>query len=221
MLTRGKHAVSDQTTDSRRTDVERFGSFIERRLAALRTLPFAIDSDVVVIAQGSDAGAGPGIALASRHPARLRMAAIVGSDSLTGQGPHQLHHIGVDAPAMLSCSVLAHAQRCVIVARPPDDEIEAVLFYPHNDLFDQHANDSFARSDRGSFGMPCALDIGAELQQGLSFDGLTPPDFAALSASSSSWRRCSSFKHSFQRRSSSPATRRLSGSTASYCRRAC
>jgi hypothetical protein len=55
----------------------------------------------------------------------------------------------------------------VIVARPPYDEIEAVFFYLHNDLFDQHANDSFARGDRGSFGMPCALDIGAELQQGL------------------------------------------------------
>jgi alcohol dehydrogenase len=34
----------------------------------------------------------------------------------------------------------------------------------------EHANDSFARSDGGSFSMPCALDIGAELQQGLSFD---------------------------------------------------
>ena len=66
---------------------------------------------------------------------------------------------------MLSLPVLAHAQSCVIVARPADDEIEAVLFYPQHDLFDQHANDPFARGDGGSFGMLGALDIGAEPQQ--------------------------------------------------------
>jgi len=45
--------------------------------------------------------------------------------------------------------------------------------------------------------------------------------FLASSAAISPSIRCTTCSASFQRRSSSPATKRLAGSTASYCRRAC
>src|SRR5277367_3252719 len=126
---------------------------------------------------------------------------------------------------MLSRTVLAHTQSCVIVASPADDQIQAVVLHLHDDLLDQHANNTFARGYGRPLRMPSALDVGAEPEQRLAFawayairghhaEDTTPR------ASSWSWSRRSSFKRSFQRRSSSPATSRLSGSTASYCRRA-
>ena len=62
---------------------------------------------------------------------------------LSRQRPHQLDNIGVDAPSMLPRAILSHTQRRVIVASPPDDEIEAIVFHAHDDLFDQQANLDF------------------------------------------------------------------------------
>ena len=115
----------------------------------------------------------------------------------------------------------------MILARPADDEIETVVLRAHDDLFDQHANDPFARGYcvAAPFRMPGAFDVGAE------------PENSALSLAWSyaiqrrNAERCelvlkaslASFRRSFQRQLlSSPATRRLSRiTTASYCRRAC
>ncbi len=71
MLTCGKHAIGDQTTDGRGADVKRFGGLIECCLAALGALALAIDGDVVVIAQSRDAGARPGVAFAGRRPSAV------------------------------------------------------------------------------------------------------------------------------------------------------
>ena len=56
----------------------------------------------------------------------------------------------------------------MILARPADDEIETVILHAHDDLFDQHANDPFARGYGRPFRMPGALDVGAEPEQRLS-----------------------------------------------------
>ena len=81
---------------------------------------------------------------------------------LPGHCPHQLDDTGVRAPAVLSGTVPAHPQSGVIFARPADNEIEAVIHHPHDDLLDQHADDTFACGYGRSFRMPGALDIGAE-----------------------------------------------------------
>jgi hypothetical protein len=45
---------------------------------------------------------------------------------------------------MLPVAVLAHTKRCVFVALPADDEIEAIVIYAHDDLLDQHTHDQHA-----------------------------------------------------------------------------
>src|SRR5271163_4699516 len=70
---------------------------------------------------------------------------------------------------MLSRTVLAHTQSCVIVASPADDQIQAVVLHPHDDLLDQHANNTFARGYGRPLRMPSALDVGAEPDQRLAF----------------------------------------------------
>ena len=66
-------------------------------------------------------------------------------------------NIGVDAPAMLSLT-LVRAGRAVIVATLADDQIQAVVAHPHDDLLDhQHANNTFARSHGRPLRMPSAL----------------------------------------------------------------
>ena len=56
----------------------------------------------------------------------------------------------------------------MILARPADDEIETVILRAHDDLFDQHANDPFARGYGRPFRMPGAFDVSAEPEQRLS-----------------------------------------------------
>src|ERR1700722_4358221 len=70
---------------------------------------------------------------------------------------------------MLSRTVLAHTQSCVIVASPADDQIHAVVLHPHDDLLDQHANNTFARGYGRPLRMPSALDAVAEPEQRLAF----------------------------------------------------
>src|SRR5271165_418367 len=81
---------------------------------------------------------------------------------LPGHRPDQIDNVGIDAPAVLTLAVLAHAESRVILARPADDEIETVILHAHDDLLDQHADDPFARGDGRPFRMPGALDVGAE-----------------------------------------------------------
>src|SRR5271154_4663503 len=44
-----------------------------------------------------------------------------------------------------------------------------VLPHPHDDLLDQHANNTFARGYGRPLRMPSALDVGAEPEQRLAF----------------------------------------------------
>src|ERR1700729_4349997 len=56
-----KSVFSNQTTDGRGTDRECLSRFVQRRFAALSSFAFAIDRDVMVVAQGCDARTRPGI----------------------------------------------------------------------------------------------------------------------------------------------------------------
>ena len=76
MLARGKRAFGDQTADSRGTDDERIGRLVERRLAALGALAFAIDRDVMMVAQRSDARARPGSPKSVRSCGRFRRRSV-------------------------------------------------------------------------------------------------------------------------------------------------
>jgi len=87
VLTCGKHAIGDQTTDGRGADVERFGGLVECRLAALGALALAINGDVIVIAQSGDAGARPGVAFAGRRPSAVENRGDRRVRRLTGQRP--------------------------------------------------------------------------------------------------------------------------------------
>jgi hypothetical protein len=109
----------------------------------------------------------------------------------------------------------------VILARPTDDEIETIILHAYDDLLDQRTDDTFARGYRRPFRMPGALDVGAEPQKRLLLLWGYPI------------RRRSAERMEFVLKTSlflqalvpTPlefaAISRLSGSTASYCRRAC
>ena len=55
----------------------------------------------------------------------------------------------------------------MILTRPADDEIETIFLHPHDDLLDQHADNTFARGYCRPFRAPGALDVGSEPQQRL------------------------------------------------------
>src|ERR1700722_7107505 len=164
-----KGAFANQTTDGRGTDREHLSRFVQRRFAALDSFALAIDGDVMFVAQGNNPRTRPRIALSRRLSHAVQGGGNRHVRHLPSHGPHQLNNIGVDAPAMLSRTVLAHTQSCVIVASPADDQIQAVVLHPHDDLLDQHANNTFARGYGRPLRMPSALDVGAEPEQRLAF----------------------------------------------------
>src|ERR1700688_3277018 len=121
---------------------------------------------------------------------------------------------------MLSRTVLAHTQSCVIVASPADDQIQAVVLHPHDDLLDQHANNTFARGYGRPLRMPSALDVGAEPEQRLAFAWA----YAIREHYAEGIELVLEPSLLFQALVPTPlqfsGNSRLSGSTASYCRRA-
>src|SRR3954464_11320116 len=128
--------------------------------------------------------------------------------------------MGIDAPAMLADAVPRHAQGRGVAALPTDDQAERVVLDTNNNLLDQRADDPFAGCWRGARAVPGPLEISAEREQRSRSVAVSAVWGLVASVSRSSSNARMARRRSFQHRSSSAATRRLSGSTASYCRRA-
>ena len=63
-LCRGKHALGDESADCRRAERERGRRFLERCLAAFGALAFAVNPNVILTPQGTDAASRPAVSVA-------------------------------------------------------------------------------------------------------------------------------------------------------------
>ena len=95
-------------------------------------------------------------------PARFRAAAIAMSGICRAIARTNSTTSASTCQRCCPVRVPTHPQSGVIFARPADDEIEAVVLHPHDDLLDQHADDTFACRYGRPFRMPGALDVGAK-----------------------------------------------------------
>ena len=188
-------------------DIQNFGRFFHRDLAALGALALTVRRDAAMIAQEADPRTGPAVAAPGRLAGAIedRRNRLVGQ--LPGERRDEFDDIGICSPAMLAGAVLAHAHWRVVAACPSDHQVERVVLDPHHDLLDQRADDPLSGGRRRSRAVPGGLYVSAEREQALAL-GLgecrlrrLPPTRPARSSSARTASR-----RSFQRCSSSAAT---------------
>src|SRR4051812_26161008 len=190
-------------------------------LAPLGPLALSIDGNAVVAAERADPRLGPAVAA----PGRLSGAIEEPRDLLVGhqacQFADQRQGVFRHCPAMLAGSIHLQLQRGVVSALPMQDHLDEAALMRTTISY---------RAARKILLRVAAVAAGCDQASSRSVPScnkcrrsLSPKGagFLASSAATSPSSRCTTCSASFQRRSSSPATRRLSGSTASYCRRAC
>src|SRR3954447_23067712 len=97
---------------------------------------------------------------------------------------------------------------------PVNDKLERLLRDADHNLVDQRANDALACRRCRTCAVPGPFEIGTERQESLAVLFAQDASGTAANVSRSSSSARAAKRRSFQRRSSSPATSRLSGSTA-------
>ena len=156
---------------------------------------------------------------------RLAGAIEQAGDPLVGHLARQLAHerqrVLGNGPATLAGRVHLELQRRVVAALPMQHHADEPVVDARDDLLECRAQDPLARR-RACAGCDRARARSApsRIRCWRSFS----PSAAGFLASSSAISvpiPCTAASASFQRRSNSPATSRLAGSTESYCRRAC
>jgi hypothetical protein len=108
----------------------------------------------------------------------------------------------------------------MVAAMPVDHAMQSVVVDLHHDLADHGPGDALLDLDRRGWSFQTADKSRPRCISLARSAALNCPEVSSTIAASCASRRCAVTSRSFQRRSSSPATSRLSGSTASYCRRA-
>ncbi len=147
-------------------------------------------------------------------------------DRQIGQLPRQvaneIDNISLNCPAGLADLVFLHRHPGVIATLPMNDERQCVVNGIDNDFFDQQPNDLLACLDRrvGTCAMPYYRSLPSIINLVRSSADKAGVLRSVESISNWTSRSRNRISFSFQRRSSSPATNRLPGSTASYWRRA-
>src|SRR6266436_4499625 len=194
---------------------------LKRYLAPLGPFALAIDGNAVVAAERADPRLGPAITA----PSWLARAIEEPRDLLVGHQARQLadqrQRILGHRPAMFAHPIHLQIQRGVVPALPMQDHLDEAAFDAHNDLVQCRAQDPLACRCCRSRVRPGELEIGASCNKCRRSFSPKGAGFLASSAAISPSIRCTTCSASFHRRSNSPATKRLAGSTASYCRRAC
>src|SRR5437868_2953938 len=190
-------------------------------LAPLGPLAIAIDGNAVVIAEGADPRFGPTVAATGRLSGAIEEP----RDLLVGHQARQLadqrQRVFGHCPAMLAGSIHLQLQRGVVSAR----QCRTISMRP----LSMRTTTSYSAA-RKILLRVAAVAAGCDQASSRSAASCSKcrrsfspkgAGFLASSAATSPSSRHTTCSASFQRRSSSPATKRLSGSTASYCRRAC
>ena len=101
-LLRRKNAFDNQATNGSRTDRKSLCRLVKRRLASFGPFSLSIDDDVVILAQRGNPRSGPRIPLPRRLSRAIESSCNPHVRHLPGHRPHQLHNVGVDAPACSS-----------------------------------------------------------------------------------------------------------------------
>src|ERR1700719_3551763 len=177
----------------------------------------------VMAAEGAHTLLAPPIAVAARFPATIEQPSDLGVR-------HQPGQLAAERDRILGKARMVPAGRVerelelqgrVIAALPMQGEVDDWPLPLHHDLLERRAQDPLARVAAVAAG--CVQARARSAPSAISCLRSVSPSggrFRAATAAISPSMRCAAASASFQRRSSSPATRRLAGSTASYCRRA-
>ena len=98
-----------------------------------------------MVAQHANPRAGPAVAASGGLAGPVEHGGNGLVRQQAGERGHQVHHLGIRAPAMLADMVLGHTQWRVITALPANDDVERAVLDAHDDFVDQGADDPLAR----------------------------------------------------------------------------
>ena len=193
----------------------------DHEFMTLRAFTLPIDRYVMRAAEVAHPQLGPGLSFgrAYAEPVENGRDAVIRQKA--SEFAHQLlgRHVGL--PAILAGTVLHHFKPRVIPALPVQHEAQPAGLGRDDDLLEAERKIRLRVSAEAAGWFHTAGKSSASassVARSSSRRGLGCWFCRLLSCSSS---RATAARRSFHRRSSSFATRRLSGSTASYCRRAC
>ena len=220
MLFRRKRALGDEAADGRLTEGKRRGRFAKRCLSAFGALAVTVDGNVIVTAKGTDTPPCPAVAVTGGLAGAVEYRGDRPVGHLPRQGMNQLDHIRFRAPSCLTGAVPLCRQTRVVAALPVDDQLQSVADSVDDDLGNDRADDLLARLRRGAGAVPGSGQILSEPDEPGAVGLAQRGRLVGIEPFVSSSRSRTAIRRSFQRRSSSPATRRFSGSAPSYWRRA-
>ena len=164
-LLRWQDLFLDEAADRRFAHLEDGGRFLERHLATFRPFTVPVGCNLPMVAQRTNPRSCPTVPAARHLASAIEDSGNCRIRHLPRQDLDEFDHIRLGAPAVLPPTVLADAQRGMIVPGPPDDESERIVLDGHDDLLDQGPDDPLSGCRRRVRTMPGALDIGSERQK--------------------------------------------------------